>query len=413
MAVGWNGPDPVVDADPTAYELGTEYLVNSDITITGVRIWTAASEINLPGRTATIWTTGGGVLATVNLATDLPTGWSTTDLAAPLPRPAGGRFVISYGTGGNEGAAVHALDGDVVSADGAVTAVGAGNATGGRNGRFHVGAGVFPTAGNNNNSFYGADIVYTLGIGGNTAPSITAVSLVDVDGTVTATATVTDAETLVGSTIRFDWGDGSPVSAVNWPTVTTSHTYTMSGLYPVLVSCTDADGAAGYRAAAIQVTIPADLPDDGFDVVAILDGITSHAARLGPFERVITHEPKAAVAGGLTGAVWVNQIDLVPQFSGLAQSAVRVQFVLRLYDNMIREPQDSIDPDMTKVVNDLFVSYHQDFTLGGLVTEIDLLGSYGEPLYARAGYIKQDNKLMRAMSIYLPVIVAAAFTQHE
>jgi hypothetical protein len=413
MAVGWNGPDPIADADATAYELGTEYLVNTDITITGVRIWADVSEINLAGRTATIWTTGAGVLATVSLPTDLPTGWTVFPLTVPLTRTAGSHLVVSYGTGGNEGAAVHALDGDVVSADGAVTALSAGNATGGRNGRFHVGAGVFPTAGNNGNAFYGADISYTVGIGGNTPPVVTGVDLVDVDGTVTATAHVTDVDTLVGSSIRFDWGDGSSVSAVNWPTVTTTHTYSASGLYAVLVSCTDADSAVGYRAGAVEVTVPPDLPDDGFDIVAILDAITSHAAALGPFEAVVTHEPKAATAGGLTGAVWVNQIDLVPTFSGLAESAVRVQFVLRLYDNMLREPQDSIDPDMTRVVNDLFVAYHQDFTLNGVVTEIDLLGSYGEGLYVRSGYIRQDNKLMRAMSIYLPVIVAAAFTQHD
>lgn len=413
MPVGWNGPDPVADIDATAYELGTEYLVNTDITITGVRIWADASEINLAGRTATIWTTGGGVLATVSLPNDLPTGWTVFDLVAPLPRTAGSHLVVSYGTGGNEGAAVHALDGDVVSSDGAVTAIAAGSATGGRNGRFHVGAGVFPTAGNNSNAFYGADIAYTVGIGGNTPPVVTGVDLIDVDGTVTATAHVTDADTLVGSTIRIDWGDGTTVSVLNWPTVTTTHTYDASSLYPVLVSCTDADSATGYRAGAIQVTVPADLPDDGFDIVAILDAVTSHAAALGPFESVVTHEPKAAIATGLTGAVWVNQIDLVPTFSGLAESAVRVQFVVRLYDSMLREPQDAIDPDMTRVINDLFIAYHQDFTLGGLVTEIDLLGEYGEGLYARTGYIKQDNKLMRAMSIYLPVIVAAAFTQHE
>jgi hypothetical protein len=41
------------------------------------------------------------------------------------------------------------------------------------------------------------------------------------------------------------------------------------------------------------------------------------------------------------------------------------------------------------------------------------LGSYGDGLYVRAGYLKQDKTLMRAMSIYLPVIVASAFTQHE
>ena len=415
MAFGWNGPDPTPTpgGDPTVYELGTEYLANVDVTVSGIRVWADITEINLSGRTGTVWSTGGTVLATVNLPTDLPSGWTTFDLTAPLPRTAGSHWVVSFGTGGNEGAALHALDSDVPSADGAVTALGFAGATGGVNGRFRVGAGAFPTSGNAQHAFYGVDIVYSIGIGGNTPPVIHAVDVVDLAGTVTAVVDVTDAETLVGATVRYDWGDGTAASATTWPVVTAAHTYAASGLYAVLVSVTDADGGVAYRAAAVDVVVPGTGPAAGFDIVAILNAVTSHAARLGPFERILTHEPNTAVTSGLTGAVWVQQIDLVPRFSGLAVSAVRVQLVLRLYDNMLREPQDAIDPDMVGIVNDLLIAYHRDLTLGGQVSQIDLLGEYGDGLFERSGYIRQDGKLLRAMSIYLPVIVADAFTQSD
>jgi hypothetical protein len=197
-----------------------------------------------------------------------------------------------------------------------------------------------------------------------------------------------------------------------YPDVTESHTYTTSGIYAILVSVTDTDGATGYRAGAIRVTVPADQ-SDGLDIGLYMNGLASYGGRIGAFERIPLHEPKTDVSSGLSAAVWFQSIDPIPQLSSLSKTSLRIEFVFRLYDNMLREPADEIDPEMTRVVNLLFNAFHGGFTLGGLIMQIDVLGTYGQPLRSVAGYIQQSGKLMRAISVYVPCIVVNAFNQER
>lgn len=244
------------------------------------------------------------------------------------------------------------------------------------------------------------------------APVVTELVVVADGATVTAVAAVADADTLLGATLTFDWGDLSTPSASNYPDTTEDHVYAASGVYAVLVSVTDADGGSGFRAAAVSVTVPPDQAVDGLDVTRYLDAMTSHAARLGPFERLQTHEPLTGPTGGITGAVWVTDLDTVPQLSGLSSTAVRMGFTFRLYQPVLSEPQDLIDAHMYDVVSLLLAAYNQDFTLGGLLHMIDLLGAYGPALSVRSGYVReQDGRLLRAMSIYVPAIISDAFNQ--
>lgn len=412
MPVGWSGPDPTENIDSDTYEMGTAQKANEDLTITHVRVWSGASPVALSGRTATIWSTGGAVLSTIALPTNLSAGWVEFPLTTPVERTLNQQWVVSFGSGGNYGFASHALDGDVVSSDTAVTSLGFAGAPGGVNGRFNTNPGDFPATGNASHGFYGADVAYTLGVGGNTAPTVTALALVDLDGTVTAVATVADAETLVGATLRYDWGDFSAPSVSTYPDVTESHTYAASGVYAILVSVTDTDGATGYRAGAIRVTLPADEMA-GLDVGRIMDALASYAGRIGAFERVQLHEPKSEVSSGLSAALWFQSIDPIQQLSSLSKTSLRVEFVFRLYDNMLREPADTIDPEMTRVTNLLFNALHAGFTLGGLITQVDVLGTYGPPLRSQAGYIQQSGKLQRAISIYIPCVIANTYSQER
>lgn len=252
MSVGWNGPDPVADNFPTPQEVGTEYRAEQDITIASVRVWADATELNQANRKARLWSVGGGQLGIASLPTDLPTGWSIHDLDVPVERLAGQRFVVSFSTGGNEGFANHALDSDVPSADGAVTALGFAGATNG-NGVANLAPGTFPTGGSSGHHFYGADIVYTLGIGGNTAPRITSLAASVLDEQVTATAVVEDDETLVGASYRWHWGDGQ-TSLTTTPAA--QHSYSVSGTYALLLEVSDADGLTDNAATAFTVRVP-------------------------------------------------------------------------------------------------------------------------------------------------------------
>lgn len=149
----------------------------------------------------------------------------------------------------------------------------------------------------------------------------------------------------------------------------------------------------------------------GLDGVAIMTGVADHARRTGLFEKVNGHEPKNSPGNGLTAAAWVDTIDPVAIASGLAVTSARVAVLVRIYTNMLMEPQDAIDPNIVNAVSVLMGEYSGDFDLGGLVRNVDLLGSHGVPLRAQAGYLEHDKKLYRVMTITVPLIVNDVWNQ--
>ncbi len=142
---------------------------------------------------------------------------------------------------------------------------------------------------------------------------------------------------------------------------------------------------------------------------AILAAVISHAKASGRFERTLTHEPKSAPGNGLSVAVWVQ--NLRPSTSGLTSTSARLELSVRVYTNMLADPQDDIDRRLLDATDALMTAYSSDFTLGGLVENVDLLGAEGEPLSADAGYLEQDNKLYRVMVITLPLIIDNLWAQ--
>lgn len=144
---------------------------------------------------------------------------------------------------------------------------------------------------------------------------------------------------------------------------------------------------------------------------AITDRVASHAMSLGLFERVNTHEPKNAPGNGLSLAVWVDAIGPVPSSSGLHSTTGRVALMARVFTSMLQEPQDTIDANLVDAVSALLVAYSGDFTLGNTIRNVDLLGQAGAPLSAQAGYINQDGKLFRVMTILLPIVVNDVWEQ--
>jgi hypothetical protein len=147
------------------------------------------------------------------------------------------------------------------------------------------------------------------------------------------------------------------------------------------------------------------------DLGAIVTACASKAAALGFFDRVNTYEPKSAPGYGLTVAVWSDRLDPV-QASGLDQTSARVVLNLRVYARMLQEPQDMIDPNMLAATSAVIGAFSGDFDLGVTgVREVDLLGMYGVPLSAQAGYINQDGTLYRVMTVTVPVVVNDAWGQ--
>lgn len=145
----------------------------------------------------------------------------------------------------------------------------------------------------------------------------------------------------------------------------------------------------------------------------VTDRVVSHAMTLGVFERVNGHEPKSAPGNGTSCAIWVDSIGPITGRSGLSSTSALFVVNDRVYSSMTQEPQDAIDPNITKAVGTLINAYSGDFTLGGLVRCVDLLGMSGRALGAQAGYLTQDGKLFRVMTVVVPIIINDVFDQAE
>ena len=147
------------------------------------------------------------------------------------------------------------------------------------------------------------------------------------------------------------------------------------------------------------------------NTTALLDAVATHALSLGLFAVVNGHEPKSAPVAGVYGALWANDIRPAVGRSGLNSTSIRLEFSFRIGTDMLSEPQDDIDLTILVAASALMSAYSGGFALGGQVAEVDLLGAYGAPLSAKAGYLEQDKRLYRVMTLTIPLIVNDLFDQ--
>ena len=148
------------------------------------------------------------------------------------------------------------------------------------------------------------------------------------------------------------------------------------------------------------------------NILGITDAVMSHAMASGHFDVVNGHEPKNPPStGGLTGAVWTDRVVPVRGRSGLDSVTAVLVLNVRVYASAVSEPPDAIDPAMVAAVDDLCAAYCGDFTLGGLVANVDIFGAHGQALDVRAGYLQQDGVPFRVLTIWLPVVVNDLWTE--
>lgn len=399
MAVGWNGPDPTgfSDGGGTSYELGTKYTAVDDVTINNVRVWAPVGGASRANRAGKIYSNAGTLLGTAVMPDTLSSGWTLHALDVPVEVTTGTSIIVSYDTTDTYGAAVGGFAYPVASSDGNVNAI---------ERRLHATPDNFPPSGAGN-TFYGIDIDYTVGIAGNTAPTVGISATVS---TLAAAATLTIVDEVPATvTYAIKWGDGQTTTGLT-SLGPHNHTYAAAGVYAIMVTATDAGGL--QDSAAVAVTVPA-APPAGLNFTGVLNAIANKSARLGLFAKINKHEPKNAPGSKLTAAIWVQSVG--PADAGLAVTNVRLTVTQRIYTSMISEPQDAIDPAIVHAVDRVMSAMTADLTLGGLVRCIDLLGLEGirgsAPMSAEAGYVQLDNTIYRVMDITIPVILNDIWTQ--
>ncbi len=145
----------------------------------------------------------------------------------------------------------------------------------------------------------------------------------------------------------------------------------------------------------------------------VFDAIVSEIQLSGYFDKVQIHEPKKKPGYGLKAAIWLQNMVPLPQASGLTVTSALCVFIVRMYSNMLAEPQDAIDPNLMRAGSNVIRRFHDnfDFGLDPLVRNVDLLGESGVALALNAGYVEMDNTHYRVMDITLPVIIQDMWTQ--
>jgi hypothetical protein len=147
------------------------------------------------------------------------------------------------------------------------------------------------------------------------------------------------------------------------------------------------------------------------DVNSIVNGVISHTAASGWFDRVQGHEVVNAPGHGLTAAVWIQRMGPLGMASGLSVTSGRLVLMQRLYQNALSEPRDAIDPNLILAADALFTAYSGDFDLGGTIRNVDLLGAHGIALEGEAGYLDVSGKMFRIFDITIPLIINDLWTQ--
>lgn len=152
-----------------------------------------------------------------------------------------------------------------------------------------------------------------------------------------------------------------------------------------------------------------------FDAAAIGDlfaQLTSPCRQLGAFKSVIAHEPTAAPTSLPALALWWASVAPARGASGLGATSARVEFKGRAYLSALTRPEDDTEQKLLALSSlVLGTAYTAGFTLAGEAMLVDLLGAYGAPLGATAGYVDHDDHPFRVAELVIPVVVDGIWVQ--
>jgi hypothetical protein len=150
----------------------------------------------------------------------------------------------------------------------------------------------------------------------------------------------------------------------------------------------------------------------GIGMAGLVNAMVSHALKLGVFETVNGFEPTTGKFPNVHCSIWIDEI--APARSGLAVTSAIVTFNVRAYKQMpASQNRESgrIDVDVVNAIDRLMEEYTGEFTLDGLLRNVDLLGEYGQGLFAKAGYVEINGTMNRVVTINAPLVVNDVWTQ--
>lgn len=140
---------------------------------------------------------------------------------------------------------------------------------------------------------------------------------------------------------------------------------------------------------------------------ALMQAVQSHAQKLGVFRGGVgLRAPISTPPNDLAAWITLDAVDPVVS-SGLAAVSIKVTLLVHITMSLNTRPLDAVDPAVLGASAVLMNEYAGNFTLGGLVREVDIFGG----LKAQAGYVMFEENPLRTVEITLPMIVNDAWTE--
>lgn len=142
-----------------------------------------------------------------------------------------------------------------------------------------------------------------------------------------------------------------------------------------------------------------------FKVKDTLQAVESYLLACGYFgSNVSVGEPKQPVSGsGLSAALFMSSAAVVELT--LATTIELHIPTIRIYRDMLAEPIESIEFELSEVVGKIGSDLLGEYDLGTTVRNIDAGGQYGTAINTAWGYVDLGGKMYRIADIALPLIV--------
>jgi hypothetical protein len=147
------------------------------------------------------------------------------------------------------------------------------------------------------------------------------------------------------------------------------------------------------------------------DVEGTITRLVNHAKMLGAFEVARATEFKSAPPNALCFALWVQRLGSSPVGSGLSSTNAALQVTARIYFPMTHKPEAEIEGKVFGAAGGYLGRINGDYTLGGTVRNVDILGEVGDVLAWQGGYLAIDNKVSRIADLNMNVIFNNSWEQ--
>lgn len=141
-----------------------------------------------------------------------------------------------------------------------------------------------------------------------------------------------------------------------------------------------------------------------FKVKSTLQAVESYLKASGYVRTVLVGEPKQPVEGhGVSAAIYMTSADVVQlTLNGTIEVHTAT---IRLYADMLREPLEANEFEMSEIAGSILSDLLGEYDLGGTVRNIDAGGQYGSAVSVRWGHVDVSGKMYRIADIALPLIV--------